>query len=233
MVLALFLAVLVIFPFSTRADDTAEDSVFMCTEKPVDSLQRRMVYGYIDGQKTECMTEQQLLSLFSEKAFQEKQDSINAEKKKKDNYFIEAIAQGQKDLKNADLRTADLMNVKMKSVDFSYADLSSADLRDADLSGSILRNADLSVAFCKDVNFSGADLTGAKLDGAYLNGANLSDVRGLTYDALRKARTVHEANLAPDLLKLIEQNASHLLEKPKQGWIQNTWAPADSQKNQN
>ncbi|MFW5774702.1 MAG: pentapeptide repeat-containing protein [Chitinivibrionales bacterium] len=230
MVVVFLFICLAIYPLKLAAEDTDKDSIFMCTEKPVDSLQRRMVYGYVDGEKTECMTKQELLSLFSQREFEKKQDSILTEKEKKNDYYVDAIARGQKDLKKATLPMADLMGAKLINIDFSYANLSSADLRNADLSGAILRGADLSVAYCKDADFSGADLSGANLEGTYLNGANLTDVSGLSYELLKKARTIHAARLDSTLIKQIKEDAPHLLEKPKQGWIQNTWAPADSQK---
>ncbi len=232
MLLVLFVICIAIYPLNLHAEeDKPKDSVFLCTEMPVDSLQRRMVYGYIDGEKTDCMTENRLLSLLSEKVFRHKQDSILAEKKKSHDYYLQEIARGEKDLRGAPLRMTDLMEAKLKDIDFTGADLSSADLREADLSGAVLRNADLTAAFCKNAVFSGADLSGVILDGTYLNGADLTDVKGLTYESLSLARTIYDAKISDSMLEVVKQNAPHLLEKPKEGWIKNTWAPDSLKKN--
>ena len=94
-------------------------------------------------------------------------------------------ADGEIDLRDADLRGAGLRDADLRGADLSDADLSAADLRDADLRGADLSDAhlsgaDLSGADLRGADLSDADLRGADLRDAHLSGADLSgaDLRG-------------------------------------------------------
>ncbi len=213
----------IIFASHAEADSLR---LFLCTEDSSgESMNKKLVYGYIGGEKTGCMPEQELLELYNRKEFERQRDSLLEERKKTDDYYIEAIKHGKKNLRDANLRMADLMGARLKDVDLRHADLSNADLRNAAFTGADLRDANLSIAYCKDADFSNAKLERADLTGAYCNGADFSNASGLTVEMLVKTRTLHEAALDSSLLASVRAEAPEKLEKPAEGWIDNQWAP--------
>jgi hypothetical protein len=215
---------------STDSAHTDSLRLYLCTaDSAGPSEGRKLVYSYIDGDKTDCMPEQALMELIGRRRFERQRDSLRAERKKADDYYIEAIKHGERSLQNADLRMADLMGARLEGADLRNADLSNADLRDADLSRADLRGADLRIAYCKDADFSGARMDSIDCTGAYFNGADLRGATGLSVEMLAAARTLHEARLDSTLLVKLREEAPEKRDKPAEGWMLNQWAPpADS-----
>lgn len=206
-------------------NETPKDfQIFLCTE---DSLtgSGKMVYAYISGEKTECMSEHELRATLNEASLRQTRDSLAREQRKLSDEVVRAIARGERNLPNAQIRMADLMNVALDGATLSNANLANADLRNASLVGANLRNANLSIAYCKGADFTAADLTGATLNGAYLNGANFTEAKGLSMDMLESAQTLHTAKFDPELASRIAEELPEKLEKPREGWINNRWAP--------
>jgi hypothetical protein len=110
----------------------------------------------------------------------------------------------------ADLKGAWLVSVRLNDANLWSADLSGATLTGANLSGTNLFGADLTLANLSlanltgatltDANLSGAKLTGATLTDANLSGANLRDVKELTCDQVRAAKTDETTKLPISLV---------------------------------
>lgn len=189
----------------------------------------KLVYGYINGKKTECMCEQNLLALYNDSLL----PGINTTKEpdclKKAEKTGNDLSKGAKPKKSAffgkDLAGKDLKGEDLKGVDFSGADLSNAilestDLRNANLSGANLSGACLENAFLKNANLKNADLSNARLKGAYFHNADLSDAKGLSLEQIRVTATVYNAVFDSDLIALIKEYCPNKLKDP--GW---QWHP--------
>ena len=86
------------------------------------------------------------------------------------------------------------------------ADLSEANLSGANLSGANLSGADLFRAYLFRATLRGANLSGTYLSEANLSGADLSEVRNLTIDQLKTAKTLFQCeNLDPELKEQLEK----------------------------
>ena len=66
-----------------------------------------------------------------------------------------------------------------------------------------LKGADLEGANLVDANLKGANLEKTDLTGANLVGADLNGARNITIDQLSKVKTLHLADLDPNLEKLL------------------------------
>jgi uncharacterized protein YjbI with pentapeptide repeats len=102
-------------------------------------------------------------------------------------------------LTNANLEGATLNGANLSGATLTDANLYKATLNGANLSGATLNGANLSGATLTGANLSRATLAGANLDGATLtdadlSGVDLSQVRGLTPEALAEARTNEPTN---------------------------------------
>ncbi len=197
---------------------TESDSLFLCTEE-TNTQNGKMVYGYIDGEKTECMSEHELLSLLHQTSLRQSHISTTQEKEKQ----TPPCTRDKFDLRNARMPMADLMGASLDDVCMNSAELSNADLRYASLTNANLRNANLSRAYCKGADFTGANLTGANMKGAYLNEANFTEAEGLTFEMLKSAQSLHAAKLPPELTARVQEELPEKLEKPREGWINNRW----------
>jgi len=118
-------------------------------------------------------------------------------------------------LKNSNLNSASicnsslidvvLENARLNQTNFENSNLNSANIKGAYASGAIFKDsflikADFENAFLIKTNFNGAYLMEANLRGAYLMGADfenaslykadLRDVKGLTIDQIKKAKTL-------------------------------------------
>lgn len=91
------------------------------------------------------------------------------------------------DLENADLREADLSGADLNGADLNGAYLYRAALIGAKLIGAALGDANLIDTALIGANLSGANLTGADLRQANLMNADLSAVKGLDCDGLKRA----------------------------------------------
>jgi hypothetical protein len=204
------LPIFVCFPLSSSINAQTDSlSIFLCTGNTSGSMEQqhsgkpqpKLVYGYIDGKKTSCMTEYELRVAWANASLA--RETIKAAKKRP----WDAVYHGEKNLAHADLRGFDL-----KDIDLSGADLTNALLESADLRGANLENA-----YCKNADFSGADLSSANLRGVFFHRANLRTVKGLTMENLPSVATLYEAHMEDQLLKMI-QEISDKLKNPKNNW---------------
>jgi hypothetical protein len=156
----------------------------------------KMVYGYVNGQRTECMTEEEFRARFV--LPHELPDPPKMSEQK-------VSPAARTSLAGADFKNCDLMGMNFQNADLHGARFDNSDLRTCNLHNSDLRNANLEGAYLKDADLSEADLSGANLKGAYLTGANLIGVRGLTIEILRMVQTLFCAKLDPPLLDQVKQ----------------------------
>lgn len=179
---------------------------------------QKLVYSYINGKKTPCMSEHELRLTLSNKAFARDHDSLKAFHKKL--LLRNAVYRGEKNLAYADLRGLDLQGLDLSGANLQNALLESADMRGANLRNADLTKADLQNAYCKNADFSHANLTDALLKDAYFHHANLQETNGLTIDNLRTVSTLYDALLAAPVLKIIKSKYPSKLKNPKGGWCQ-------------
>jgi hypothetical protein len=198
--------------------------------------EEKLVYGYINGQKTACMPEFDFLALYNRQNFDSSRavadSAMLAQSGRND--ILNLIRKGKRDLAGVDLKAYDLMKVDLSGANLKGANLQSADMRQAVLHLADCSGADFTSAFLKKADFSKATLTGAKLKGAYLMGANLIGVKGLTVADLKDVKTLYEAKLDTTLKAAVEEEYPEKLEKPKKCWENNSWAgdrECDEEKN--
>lgn len=224
-VVSLAVVIPVLASGDTLASESIVDQILLCTNDSLNAEKGKLVYSYIDGEKTECLPEQELRELLSNAQLTNIRDSIEAEKKKSGRYYEDLVRHGHRELSGADLKMADLMDCNLDSADLSNADLSNADLRGVTFRGANLKGAILATAYCRRADFRGAILEGADITGAYLNECDLRGASGISFEMLKKARTLHEARMDSTLAAAIEEQAWMLLREPKAGWVDNRWAP--------
>jgi len=179
---------------------------------------RKLVYGYIDGKKTSCMSEHELRSLLSQASF--KQNDLELQLKQQRTFQQNAVFRGEKNLQNADLSGMDLQGIDLSGADLSGALLESVDLRNAKLVNTKLYGASLKNSYCKNTNFKGADFTDANLSGTFLQSADMTGSEGLQFEMLRNTATLYKTKFDPQLFEIIEENLSSKLQRPN-----GTWAP--------
>jgi hypothetical protein len=207
--------------------------MYLCLDESVLDTSRRqqppakLVYGYIDGKKTECMTETELLALFGEHEYREQSPVREAEMKEMAKSMQvdgrQSGVNGTKKLQNAKLHARDLSNIDLSNADLRNADLSGADLRGADLSGADLSGANLRAAYCKGVDFSGANLTGAVLDDSYLTRATLFDAKGIDMESIRNVRNLHAVRMDSVMIVEIQKYHPSKFKDPGWRWDTNVW----------
>jgi hypothetical protein len=178
----------------------------------------KLVYGYVNGQKTPCMSEYELRFMYSHNKFVEDSSGIEAEQQKI--FSRNAIFRGEKNLSGADLRGMDLQGIDLSDANLQNAQLESVDLRNANLSGSNLTGATLRSAYCKNVNFSKADLTGTDLQGAFFLCADMKSAKGLSIELLSKTATLYRTVFDEEILRGLEENYGSKLQKPRGEWVQ-------------
>ncbi len=200
--------------------DSDSLSIFLCTggstrstrEEHSGTPQPKLVYGYINGKKTSCMTEYELRVAWANARLAREKEKA-AKKRRWD-----AVYHGEKNLAYADLRGFDLKDIDLSGADLTKAHLESADLRGANLKNASLSGANLENAYCKNADFSGADLSTANLRGAFFHHANLSTAKGLTMENLPAVATLYKARLEDQLLKMIQETCSDKLKNPQNKW---------------
>jgi hypothetical protein len=204
-------------------------AMFLCADDAI-KAEEKLVYGFIDGKKTECMREYEFLAMAGKKTLDSLRirqglDSPQPRPIAEDSDLVTAIQRGKKNLAGANLSERDCMGI-----DFTGANLQGASLKSADLRSAIFRSAncagvDFTAAYLKKANFSNANLTGVILKGAYLQGANLSHVSGLKAGDLKQVKTLYGVKMDDWLTEAVKQEIPEKLEKPKKCWEGNSWAP--------
>jgi hypothetical protein len=196
----------------------AEGSILLCTDT-IGEENTKLVYTYLDGERTACMPEMELRTVLGERAFDEDSSFQRAQSDEVMGFdILAAIQKGDRDFEGADLRRRDLMDVDLVGANLRGARLAMADLRGADLSGADLRGADLRGAFLMRTNLAGARLDGAELTRAFMMKADLTGARGITMDMVRTVKSLHEATMDEVLLDEIKSRCPKALEEPKDAW---------------
>ena len=183
---------------------------------------QKLVYGYINGKKTPCMSEYDLRVAYSQDLFERDHDSGKVHQKKQ--LQREAVYRGEKNLAQADLRGFDLQGLDLSGANLQNALLESADLRGANLRNADLRGANLENAYCKNADFFQANLSGAQLKGAFFHYANLQETNGLTIENLGAVSTLYGALLEKPMLTIIESKYPSKMKNPKGGWNQRIYS---------
>lgn len=195
-----------------------EGTVLLCTDT-VGEDGTKLVYAYLDGERTDCMPEMALRTMLGEREFDRDTAFQRAQSDEVMGFdILAAIQKGERDFVGADLRRRDLMDVDLAGADLREAKLALADLRGADLSGADLRGADLRGAFLMRTNLSGARLDGAKLTRAFMMKADLTGARGITMEMVRTVKSLHKATMDEVLLDEITSRCPKALDKPKDAW---------------
>jgi uncharacterized protein YjbI with pentapeptide repeats len=132
------------------------------------------------------------------------------------------------DLRRADLRGAQLQGANLTGAQLEQANLAGAQLEQANLENAQLQQANLENAQLQQANLENAQLQEAHLEGAQLQGATLyrTELRGvhnLTVEQLSTVQTLYQAQLAPPLLEQIQPQYPQILEKPYEGYTQDSY----------
>jgi hypothetical protein len=224
------LCIYTIFIFNGLADQNT--TMYLCLDSMMQKYKQdgksppKLVYGYINGKKTECMCEYELRAKFSEAELKVRKSTeidsqqllVSSGKRRsvKDIGVRDDVFGGKKDLAGADLRGYDLNGVDLSGADLNNANLESADLRNANLSNANLTGTSLEFAFLKNANLKNADLSNAHLRGAYFQNADLSGVEGLTLEHIQAVTTVCNAVFDSDMMELIKEYCPGKMKDP--GW---------------
>lgn len=220
------ISVLIGFGYFFSVFSEEKPAMYLCVDKMMQAKKetgkdpKKLVYGYINGQKTPCMSEYELRVKLSPKPLNEKTTSVV----KVDKPLRELIYRGEKKLANADLRGLDLQGLDLSGADLRNAILQSADLRGVNLRNANLIGANLENAYCKNANLEGANITNAKLRGAYFHFARLKNVEGLTMENLCTVTSIYKASLEAPVLEIIETKYPTKLRNPKGSWKQEAYS---------
>ena len=205
--------------------------MYLCSDSLAQKKEEaKRVYGYINGEKTACMSEYEFLALYSKSVFDA--DSVSRAEKKQQamqeakaggrsaaDELVEKIRAGKKDLDGCDL-----MGANLSGADLEGASLVSADMRAANLSQANLSQANLKAAFLKKANLQGANFSNARCQGTYFLGADLRGARGLTLEQLKDVKTLHKAKLDNEVLAVVKAQIPEKLKEPKKCWADNAWS---------
>lgn len=221
-------SVVVLLLSSSSFAESNEPAMFLCIDsmmqvrKQTGCEPQKLVYGYIDGKKTACMSEYEFRVACSKVLFDRENGSLNKTQKKQ--LQRNAVYRGEKNLANADLRGLDLKGLDLSGANLTNAQLESADLRGANLKNATMTGANLENAYCKNADFRGADLTSANLRGAFFHHANLFEVQGITMENLSAVSSLYQARLEEPLMEIIESKFSNKLKNPKGSWNQKVYS---------
>jgi hypothetical protein len=189
----------------------------------------KFVYGYINGIRTECMSEYEFREKYCKKQFesstisQPDSQKILEQKGLKRKHIqlslLEAIYRGKKDLAGLKMCSFDLAGLDLSGADLRNADLNSADLRNAKLCGANLSGANLTSAYLKNADLRNANLENVNLKGCYLQQANLTDASGFTIVDIKMAASLYKTIIDPEMAAQIKQDCPGKLKKPEWGWL--------------
>jgi len=119
--------------FCCNASDSVELQMFLCLDSMMQifavdgKAPSKLVYGYINGKKTECMSEYEFRERFSRVVFEKQRNSEPDSQKLLDISGLrrreipmsakESVYKGKKDLAGADLRGCDLKGLNLAGAD--------------------------------------------------------------------------------------------------------------------
>jgi len=232
-----FVAGAAVITAQTGEDDVQKGDyeMFLCLDDsivnpPDGSPPKKLVYGYVDGQRTSCMPEYELLALLSKRHFEQNKQQRNEALGIGKNAAPSGNGAMGKNLAFADLSGSDLSNVDLSNADLRGADMSGADMRGCNLSGANLTGARLCGAYLRKANFKGADITKADFTGAYCNEANMYQVQGLTMEILGAIYNLHNAKLDYEWMEQVKEYFKRKLKDPGWRWETNAWTQSDEDK---
>ncbi len=119
-----------------------------------------------------------------------------------------------------------LAKTRLNRTDFEGSNLNQANLSQAYASGANFKDsfmikthlekaslikATFQNAFLMEACLKGANVVGANFDNANLYKADLREVEGITVEQLKKAKTLYQAQLDPDILEQVQMECSDLL----------------------
>lgn len=161
----------------------------------------KMVFGYIDGHSTECMTETEFNIRFRSQAVVPAPPTLSNTKP-----YSPAVAVPMgKCYAGTNFRESDLYNMDFRNADCRKADFTKSDMRGTLLGMADCSGANFSGALLKNADFGGADLSGANFNGAYLVSCNFRGAKGLTLEVIRTAASIYSCKLDPELYELVNQ----------------------------
>jgi hypothetical protein len=173
--------------------------MYLCVDMPLflyDSAHHKMVYTYVEGKRTKCMTEYEFRSKFRTCRIIPRPPSPGDA----------TLTQGSgRNLSGVDYSDKDMMKVNFQAANLQDANFSRCDMRGANLRHADCRRASFEGAFMKNVDLRNADMTDARLRCAYFVNADLTGARGLTLENIRFVETLHACRLDPDILALVEE----------------------------
>lgn len=130
-------------------------------------------------------------------------------------------------ISNSSMIDVVLENARLNQTNFENSNLNHADLKGAYASGAIFKDAylikaDMRNSFLIKTNFNGAFLMEANLNGSYLMGADfenaslykadLRNVKGLTIEQLKVAKTLYLAEFDPEFVQQNQEFFNNLVE---------------------
>ncbi len=195
--------------------------MYLCAETGLNLKDgRKMVYGYINSEKTDCMPEYEFIELYRKSLTHKKKnlDSIS------NSEVIRLIQKGYKDLSGGNFQSFDFMGVILANLNLEKADFESADLRNTTFENSNCKGANFSHAFMRKSNLKNANLANAKFDGAYLPYADFTGAKGLVYKMFEHTKSLYNIKVDEAFLKELKHLYPKLFKKPKKCWENNTWA---------
>jgi hypothetical protein len=164
-----------------------------------DEDQPSMVYGYVNGKRTECMSESEFRSRFQCSERVPNPPAITSPYTFKANTSVSST----KNYAGSNFSGADLFNMDFQFANCRNSNFSGADMRSARLTGADCHGANFEGALVKNANLRNADISEANLRNAYFVSCDLRGVKGLTIDGVRLAATVCNCKLDPELAKQI------------------------------
>jgi hypothetical protein len=206
-VLSVFGAVFCLVADENSENQSVSIEMYHCADKTHNSYKmgrsslapsEKLVYGYVNGRRTECMTEEDFNSRFCKSVCIPKPPTVAM------SYAMSSMP-SSKNYAGSNFRDSDLFGMDMQFADCRRTDFSRADMRSIKMQGADCQGANFEGALVKNANLRNADLSEANLKNTYFVCADLRGVKGLTLDNIRLAATVYNCKMDPELVSLITQ----------------------------
>ncbi|MBD3422171.1 MAG: hypothetical protein GF398_18825 [Chitinivibrionales bacterium] len=201
-------------PMKPGAD---KPKLFLCLDSATVAGKQKLVYAYVDGQKTECMPENELLTMINKARHAEEQAAQREALGLASSPDATKHSHG-KNLIQADLRGHDFKDADLSSADLRGALLARADLRKANCQGANFTGADLRNTYFKHANLQAANLTQASLGGAWFVSSDLRGAHGLTLEQVKYVQTFYQSRMDSTFLRSLQSRYPDKLKKPRGAW---------------
>jgi len=116
-------------------------------------------------------------------------------------------------LNQTNLENSNLNQANMEGAYASGANFKDAYLIKANLQGAFLIKSSFINSFLMEADLRGSYLTGANFANASLYKADLRDVKGLTIDQLKEAKTLYLAKFDQDIMNLLNEQTPELVDE--------------------